>query len=151
MNAVLERPTKNEQIVAQQNLSQIDRLTASFTDLEQSVNVQVNNKEVIKLKLPAKVFRVLKSILNLMAEGIAFSVIPEESELSTKQAADFLNVSRPHFVKLLEEGKMPFKKVGTHRRVLLVDLLAYAKILAEKRENALKELAIEAQDLGLGY
>lgn len=71
--------------------------------------------------------------------------------VSTKQAADMLNVSRPHLVKLLEEGEIPFKKVGTHRRIELKNLIAYEKRLKENRNKKLDFLAKQAQDLNLGY
>ncbi|MEP6645787.1 MAG: excisionase family DNA-binding protein [Saprospiraceae bacterium] len=151
MSAVLERTTKREQIIAKESLSQIDRIAALVSDSYEPVKVQVSNHEVVNLRLPAKVVRVIKSILNLMAEGKAFSVIPEESELSTKQAADILNVSRPHLVKLLEAGEIPFRKTGSHRRVLLQDLMVYIGTINERRERILQELANEAQQLGLGY
>ncbi len=151
MAAVLERTTKKEQAVAQENLPEMNRLAAAFAHSEEPINIEVNNHELVKLRLPAKVFRLLKSILDLMAEGRAFSLIPQESELSTQQAAEMLNVSRPYLVKLLESGEIPFKKVGSHRRILVQDLFAYIKIFEDQREKALQDLAQEAQELGLGY
>jgi excisionase family DNA binding protein len=71
--------------------------------------------------------------------------------ISTKQAAEFLNVSRPHIVKLLESGRIPFTKVGTHRRIRVEDFLAYKEKMEKKRSNALDKLATEAQDLEMGY
>jgi excisionase family DNA binding protein len=86
-----------------------------------------------------------------MADGKAFSLVPEDSELTTQQAADMLNVSRPFLVKLLEAGELPFKKVGSHRRILMEDLLSYISISEANRGKALKELARQAQDLKMGY
>jgi excisionase family DNA binding protein len=86
-----------------------------------------------------------------MAEGKTISIIPSNSELSTQQAADMINVSRPHLIKLLESKQIPFNKVGSHRRVLLMDIMKYQDQLAKQRENQLDFLSNQAQDLNLGY
>jgi len=119
-----------------------------------------NNKKVIKLRLqeseelmeiPVSAFLLLKSILNSMAEGKSLTLIPSDSELSTQQAAEILNVSRPHIVKLLEQGIIPHKKVGSHRRVNLNDLVTYKSKYEKLRRMNLDTLVNEAQDLNLGY
>ena len=86
-----------------------------------------------------------------MAEGKTISIVPSDSEISTQQAADILRVSRPHLVKLLETQKIPFKKVGSHRRILLNDILVHKKHLAKQRDEQLKFLSNQAQELNLGY
>ncbi len=151
MTALIERATKKEQAIARQNLPSVSRLAASFARREEPVDIEVSDHELVQLKLPAKVFRLLKSILSMMAEGKAFSLIPEDSELSTQQAADMLNVSRPFLVKLLEAGEIPFKKVGSHRRILMEDFITYSRIMEAQREKALQELAKQAQELDMGY
>jgi len=119
-----------------------------------------NSKKVIKLRLqeseelmeiPVSAFLLLKSILNSMAEGKSLTLIPSDSELSTQQAAEILNVSRPHIVKLLEQGIIPHKKVGSHRRVNLNDLVTYKSKYEKLRRMNLDTLVNEAQDLNLGY
>lgn len=101
--------------------------------------------------LPAEAFRLLVEIVNQMASGNAVSIIPVHVEVTTQQAADFLCVSRPYPISLLESGKVPFRKVGTHRRVRMADLIAYKRRDEEARRKVLDELAADAQDLGLGY
>ena len=86
-----------------------------------------------------------------MAEGKTISIVPSNSELSTQQAADMINVSRPHLIKLLESKQIPFKKVGSHRRVLLIDIMEYQDQLVKQREDQLDFLSNQAQDLNLGY
>ena len=86
-----------------------------------------------------------------MAEGKSISLIPSGKVVSTQQAADILNVSRPHVVKLLEKGIIPYKKVGSHRRIKLQDIMTYEAQLHARRNTNLKLLAKQAQLLGLGY
>jgi len=77
--------------------------------------------------------------------------VPSHAELTTQEAADLLNVSRPHLVKLLEEGVLPFHKTGKHRRVLFADLMCYREQREGASHAAMDELAKQAQELRLGY
>lgn len=78
-----------------------------------------------RVELPEPVYGVLRQVVEALQQGMAVSVVPRSMRLTTQQAADLLNVSRPTVVKLLDEGKIPFDRVGTHRRMLLADVLAY--------------------------
>ncbi|MCU0493685.1 MAG: excisionase family DNA-binding protein [Chloroflexaceae bacterium] len=103
------------------------------------------------ITLPANAARLLLDVLNQMAEGRAVTVIPTQAELTTQQAADLLNVSRPFLVQLLEKGDIPFRKVGTHRRVFLSDVMLYKAQTEAARKESLDELTELGQELGLGY
>jgi excisionase family DNA binding protein len=102
-----------------------------------------------EIELPHSVFEALVRVVHEMALGNAVRVMPVQAELTTQQAADLLNVSRPFLVGLLEEGGIPFRKVGSHRRVRLDDLLVYKDKRDRERRSALNELAAESQKLGL--
>jgi excisionase family DNA binding protein len=103
------------------------------------------------LTLPVAAARLLEHLLTEMAHGNAVTLIPVHAELTTQEAADYLNVSRPYLIRLLEENAIRFHKVGTHRRVRFQDLKAYKERIDAKREKAMNELVAEAQELGLGY
>jgi len=103
------------------------------------------------LKLPTQLRGLLEMVLKETAQGHALAVVPLEEELTTQQAADVLGVSRPTLIALLEEGQVPFHKVGTHRRVRLEDLQRFIEDTREKRRAVLDELVAQAQELEMGY
>lgn len=101
------------------------------------------------IEVPVAALRKLVDILTNMAAGNAMSLVPIHAELTTQQTADFLNVSRPYVVGLLERGELPHHKVGTHRRVRFSDLMAYKQAQLAKSKARLVELAKLDQELGL--
>ncbi len=103
------------------------------------------------IELPTGAVSLLMEILEAMAAGRGVTLVPENAELTTVQAAEVLNVSRPFLIKLLEEGALPHRKVGKHRRVRMEDVMAYREKIDRERESVLDELAREAQRLELGY
>ncbi|NBD18959.1 MAG: excisionase family DNA-binding protein [Cyanobacteria bacterium] len=110
-----------------------------------------DNGEEVTLELPASVLHLLTEMLSQMAQGNAVTLLPIHAELTTQEAANLLNVSRPHLVKLLETGEIPFRKVGRHRRIRFEDLMEYKDRIDQKRMAALDELTAQAQALNLGY
>jgi len=103
------------------------------------------------IEIDETVYDLIRQLLITFANNRAVSLIPYDHELTTHQAARFLNVSRPFLVKLLDEGRIPHRKVGTHRRVRLEDLLTYREETASSSEKAKEELAKISQELDMGY
>ncbi|MBC3235702.1 MULTISPECIES: helix-turn-helix domain-containing protein [Pseudomonas] len=103
------------------------------------------------LVLPTSALRLLVDILGELAIGNAVKVVPVHAELTSQEAADLLNVSRPHLVKMLEEGAIPFTKTGRHRRIRFSDLMAFKQRRDEESQEAMEALANQAQELGMGY
>lgn len=151
MSQIVQKTSKSDQKLA---LNTVEYLKKSETELlknkEKSVRIQIGNSEEL-IEIPLKAFLFLRSILSNMAEGKSMILLPTDSELSTQQAAEILKVSRPHIIKLLEAGKIAHRKVGSHRRINLEDLLAYEEELKKTRRKNLDILSKEAQDLNLGY
>jgi excisionase family DNA binding protein len=103
------------------------------------------------LELPARAVALLMEILDAMSAGRGISLIPENAELTTVQAAEVLKVSRPYLIKLLSEGAIPYRKVGKHRRVRMEDVMAFKDRIDRQREAVLDHLAAQAQENDMGY
>lgn len=104
-----------------------------------------------ELEIPASALQAMKLVAEGMAAGLALSLIPYGKELTTQEAADLLHVSRPHLIKLLDDGTIPHHRVGTHRRVRLDDVLAFAAERTERRREELRELTRLSQEAEGGY
>jgi excisionase family DNA binding protein len=141
-------PTKADPALARESSQKLAAHLGHGLGLRLEVKNAATSEELV---LPPPVLRLLLSLLNEMGRGNAVTLTPLRAELTTQQAADLLNVSRPHLVKLLDEGTIPSRKVGTHRRVQLEDLLAYKRDFLVKRHAALDELQALSQDLDMGY
>ena len=115
-----------------------------------SIRVESEGKDE-SIPIPLSLFRMLTEILTNMARGNAVTIVPLHAELTTQEAADLLNVSRPFVVQLVEAGTLPHRKVGTHRRILFADLLEHKRKDDAERLRILDELTREAQELGMGY
>lgn len=130
------------------------RQLAAFlsTKLEtQRIDIVDDEQRSHTVELPVFALRLLDEILGELAMGNAVKVVPIHAELTTQEAADLLNVSRPHLVKLLDESAIPHTKVGRHRRVKFSDLMAYKQRRDAESRQAMDELAAQAQELGMGY
>lgn len=116
------------------------------------VRVQLEGEAAeVAVTVPREAFELLLEVLSQMANGNAVTIVPVHAELTTHQAGELLNVSRPYLIGLLEAGKIPFRMVGTHRRIRFADLMEFKRKDDAERDAALAELTRQAQDLGLGY
>lgn len=118
--------------------------SAQLRELRQLVKqgpVNVVGAKGLKVPLPLPVAALLDEILKNMQAGKAVAIVPEHQELTTQRAANLLGVSRPFMVRLLEEGKLPFHLVGSHRRVYLHDLLAYKARRDKERHASIVRMA----------
>ncbi|KGA35842.1 helix-turn-helix domain-containing protein [Pectobacterium brasiliense] len=119
------------------------------TKLEtQEISIQDVHDIAHRIELPTSALTLLMSILGELAAGNAVQIVPVQAELTTQEAANILNVSRPHMVKLLEEGHLPFHKTGRHRRVLFADLMQYKEQRENESMQAMQELTDRSQELG---
>jgi len=132
------------------NAKEFSRAVARDIDPTSVITIQ-STGDGRSIEVPKNVFDVLVKTLAIMAEGKAFSLIPVDKELTTQQAADILNVSRPFLSKVLDLGEIPHRKVGRNRRVKFCDLIEYKKKQEQTSKAALQSLADEAQELGMGY
>lgn len=142
-------PTEKEAVLAEQS----SRALSPYVQDEeaQAIRVIEDGSASGTITIPAVAFRLLVDILSHMAKGNAVTIIPVHAELTTQEAADLLNVSRPFLVKLLDSRQIPYRKVGTRRRVLYKDIADYKRRIDERRLQTLEELAAQAQELGMGY
>jgi excisionase family DNA binding protein len=103
------------------------------------------------IELPVSVLEALKLIIDILARGQSITLVPHDKALTSQEAADILHVSRPHLIKLLDRGELPFHKVGSHRRLKIEDVLTYRERRDAARDAALSELTRLSEELPGGY
>jgi len=141
-------PTEQDSTVARTSRQLLSR----YAQADQPLTLRVIDADQGEpIELPAGAVTMLMDILGAMAAGQGVTLIPENAELTTVQAAEVLNVSRPYLIKLLEEGQIPYRKVGKHRRIRMDDVMNYKKAIDQEREAVLDQLVADAQEQQLGY
>lgn len=140
-------PSADDQSAAAASAAQLERL-APLDGAEAELSFFVAG-ERRTLKLPAMALKMLAETMVHLARGNAITIAPVHMELTTQQAADILGVSRPYLVKLLEEGKIPFRRPHNHRRVRLQELLEFKEREDALRQRALDELTELSEEMGL--
>jgi excisionase family DNA binding protein len=116
-----------------------------------TITIESDDGSSPSVQVPPQILRVLGQTLGLMARHQPIMLVPEKQELSTVEAANFLNVSRPFVIKEIGAGRLVHRMVGTHRRIRFADLMDYAKAMRAKQQEALDKKADNARELGLEY
>lgn len=118
---------------------------------KQPAELRVRLDDGQELVLPRSATRLIVHLLTEMAQGNAVTIIPIHANLTTQEAADYLNVSRPYLIGLLETGKIEYHKTGTHRRVRFQDIVKYQEATEKRRREIMEELAAQSQAEDMGY
>jgi len=137
-------PAERDEIVAlQEQLVRIARLRRPMASLV--------GPDGTEIAIPASAFAALQAVVHDMAQGLTITLIPHDKELTTKEAADILNFSRPFLIRLLDRDEIPYHRVGTHRRLRVEDVLAYREQRAAHRREKLRELTSLSEEVEGGY
>lgn len=140
------KPSKDEQKIA---IESYDAL-ASVIEQLRSDNPEIEIEETQeRIKIPLSALKLLGDILKAMSEGKPFSLVPIATEVTTQKAAEILGCSRPHLVKLLEDGKIEFTKVGKHRRVRFEDVMKYKKHMKKIQKQHIIDIMKSDEELGV--
>jgi len=144
-------PTAEDARLARESVEQLARLRAARSQRRRvRYRVETENGTGDSVAIPAAAAALLERILAEMAQGNSVTLMPVHAELTTQQAADILKVSRPFLVERLEQGEIPFRLVGTHRRIRLADVMRFKEQSDRRRLDALEKLAALDQALGQG-
>lgn len=134
-------------MLARASAEELTRVLRNMPAAERA-HVRLDHSDLV---LPRDALALLRDVLVEMAQGNAVTIVPTHAELTTQEAANLLNVSRPYLVTLLENGTIAFRKTGTHRRIRFHDLMSYREEQERLSNAALDELAAQAQEHEMGY
>jgi excisionase family DNA binding protein len=148
MNSIdeIKKPSKEEQQVALESYNALDAVLKQISSQNPEIEIDETGE---RIKVPIQALRLLSKILHATAQGKPISIVPLAMELTTQSAADFLGCSRPHLVKLLEEGAIPFTVIGRHRRVKFEDLQKYKKAMKASQRKLLIEMMKQDEDYSM--
>ena len=142
----INRPSKIEQKAAIKSYAVLATALTQITTAETEIEIEETQD---KITIPSRALQLLGDILKAMSEGIPISIVPIATEVTTQKAAEILGCSRPHLVKLLEEGKIEFVKVGKHRRIMFEDVLSYKQKMKEEQKKHIIDMMNQDEELGL--
>ncbi len=141
-----QKPSKIDQLIASESYQTL----ISAIDSVKSEQAEIKIDEITeKIKVPLSALKLLGDVLKAMSQGNLFSLVPVASELTTQEAAEILGCSRPHLVKLLENGTIPFTKVGKHRRLTLEDILQYRNEMKARQKQHIIDIMNADDETGL--
>lgn len=147
MSYKIQQPSDADRKVAMESF---ETLSETVAQLKAGSIPEIEIEETgDRVKIPLSALKLLVDVLGQMKQGKPFSLVPVAAEMTTQAAAEFLNCSRPHVVKLLEEGKIPYTKVGRHRRIKLEDLKVFKTALKAQTRIKLIEMMDDAEDMKL--
>lgn len=141
-----ESPTVEEQQTAYESYEILTKALETPQSITPEIEIEETKQRV---KLPMHVFKLLIKILEETSKGQSISILPLENDVTTQSAADILGCSRPHLIKLLERGEIPFKKIGKHRRIKAKDLIEYKSAMKKRQRALLIEMMREDEESGL--
>jgi excisionase family DNA binding protein len=127
----------------------LNRLAQGLVDVGAAGRAKLIGPDGAQIEIPEELYSVLRDVVSALSQGLAISIAPHNTMLTTQEAADLLNVSRPTLVRLLTDGELPHTMRGRHRRVLLRDILDYSERTRVERRSALDQMAADAEDGGL--
>ena len=140
------KPSKDEQRAAMESY---DALASTLKQLR-SENPEIEIEETEeKIRIPISALRLLADILKELSNGNPISLVPIATEMTTQAAAEFIGCSRPHIVKLVEKGEIPFTKIGKHRRIKFEDVARYRKAMKTQQKDAINKLMEMDEESGL--
>jgi excisionase family DNA binding protein len=142
----IKRPTKLEQKAAIKSYAALAEALTHIKEVETEIEIEETHDKII---IPSRALMLLGDILKAMSEGKPISIVPIATEVTTQKAAEILGCSRPHLVKLLEEGEIEFVKVGKHRRILFEDVLNYKQKMKDVQKKHIIDMMNQDEELGL--
>ncbi|MEU1900155.1 helix-turn-helix domain-containing protein [Nocardiopsis dassonvillei] len=129
--------------------SELARFARGLADPQATSRARLVGPDGSEIEIPNEFYGVLRDVVSALSQGLAISIAPHNTMLTTQEAADLLSISRPTLVRLLDDGEIPHSMRGRHRRVLLRDVLAYQESTRREREQVLDQMAAEAEEDGL--
>jgi excisionase family DNA binding protein len=142
---IINKPSKEDQRLAMESYSALEEV---IKDLKYDPEIEIEETND-KIRIPLSSLKLLAKILKVTSQGKPISIVPIAMEMTTQAAADLLGCSRPHIVKLLEEGKIEFTKIGKHRRVKFEDVMSYKKSMKSKQKDLLIKIMNADEASGL--
>src|SRR5690606_32762388 len=142
----IQRPTKSEQKVANASYARLAAALSQIQAGDTEIEIEETND---RIRIPYKALKLLGDVLKAMGEGKPISIVPVATEVTTQKAAEILGCSRPHLVKLLEEGHIEFVKVGKHRRIKFEDVIRYKEAMKHEQKKHLIDMMHEDEEAGL--
>jgi excisionase family DNA binding protein len=143
---LVNKPSKSEQITAIKSYNTLLGALAQIKQAETEIEIEETHDKII---IPARALKLLGDILKAMSEGKPVSIVPVATEVTTQKAAEILGCSRPHLVKLLEDGEIEFTKVGKHRRIMFADVVAYKQKMKQEQKKHIIDIMNQDEELGL--